>query len=89
MPKKEIDRRQPPDPAAAVRRARQSGRSRARRPDWNQASHVQPPEGAPNVLLVLIDDAGFRQSEHVRRSDPDPELHSAGGERACATTAFT
>ena len=24
-----------------------------------QASHVQPPEGAPNVLLVLIDDAGF------------------------------
>ena len=28
-------------------------------PDWSQASHVQPPEGAPNVLLVLIDDAGF------------------------------
>jgi arylsulfatase len=28
-------------------------------PDWNQAAHVQSPEGAPNVLLVLIDDAGF------------------------------
>ena len=28
-------------------------------PDWNQAAHVTPPEGAPNVLLVLIDDAGF------------------------------
>src|SRR6187397_2951216 len=28
-------------------------------PDWNQATHVAPPEGAPNVLLVLIDDAGF------------------------------
>ena len=28
-------------------------------PDWNQAMHVEPPEGAPNVLLVLIDDAGF------------------------------
>ena len=28
-------------------------------PDWNQAAHVRPPEGAPNVLLVLIDDAGF------------------------------
>ena len=27
--------------------------------DWNQAAHVEPPEGAPNVLLVLIDDAGF------------------------------
>jgi len=28
-------------------------------PDWNQAVHVTPPDGAPNVLLVLIDDAGF------------------------------
>jgi arylsulfatase A-like enzyme len=29
------------------------------RPDWSQIAHVEPPEGAPNVLLVLIDDAGF------------------------------
>ncbi len=29
------------------------------KPDWNQAAQVAPPEGAPNVLLVLIDDAGF------------------------------
>src|SRR4029078_9311368 len=29
-------------------------------PDWNQATHVEPPGGAPNVLLVLLDDAGFR-----------------------------
>lgn len=28
-------------------------------PDWSQIGHVTPPEGAPNVLLVLIDDAGF------------------------------
>jgi arylsulfatase A-like enzyme len=28
-------------------------------PDWSQASRVAPPDGAPNVLLVLIDDAGF------------------------------
>src|SRR5262245_19107464 len=28
-------------------------------PDWNQAAHVQPPQDATNVLLVLIDDAGF------------------------------
>lgn len=27
--------------------------------DWHQAAHVRPPDGAPNVLLVLIDDAGF------------------------------
>lgn len=28
-------------------------------PDWSQIGHIAPPEGAPNVLLVLIDDAGF------------------------------
>ncbi len=28
-------------------------------PDWNLIGHPTPPEGAPNVLLVLIDDAGF------------------------------
>ena len=29
------------------------------RPDWAHIASVRPPEGAPNVLLVLIDDAGF------------------------------
>ena len=28
-------------------------------PDWNLIGHPAPPDGAPNVLLVLIDDAGF------------------------------
>jgi arylsulfatase A-like enzyme len=28
-------------------------------PDWNLIGHPIPPAGAPNVLLVLIDDAGF------------------------------
>ncbi|MGH8869882.1 MAG: arylsulfatase [Actinomycetes bacterium] len=28
-------------------------------PDWATIGHVHAPEGAPNVLLVLIDDAGF------------------------------
>jgi len=28
-------------------------------PDWNLIGHAEPPAGAPNVLLVLIDDAGF------------------------------
>jgi arylsulfatase A-like enzyme len=28
-------------------------------PDWNQIEHPRPPAGAPNVLLVIIDDAGF------------------------------
>ena len=28
-------------------------------PGWEQIGHVEPPEGSPNVLVVLIDDAGF------------------------------
>ncbi len=28
-------------------------------PDWNLIGHPIPPAGSPNVLLVLIDDAGF------------------------------
>ena len=28
-------------------------------PDWGELGHVEAPDGAPNVLLVLIDDAGF------------------------------
>ena len=29
------------------------------KPDWEAIGHVEAPDGAPNVLLVLIDDAGF------------------------------
>jgi arylsulfatase A-like enzyme len=28
-------------------------------PGWEQIGHVRPPDDAPNVLVVLIDDAGF------------------------------
>jgi arylsulfatase A-like enzyme len=28
-------------------------------PDWGIIEPVKPPEGAPNILLILIDDAGF------------------------------
>ena len=28
-------------------------------PDWNFVAPISAPEGAPNVLLVLTDDAGF------------------------------
>src|SRR5262245_13988824 len=31
-------------------------------PDWAAIGHVSAPDGAPNVLLVLIDDAGFGNS---------------------------
>ena len=32
------------------------------RPDWGLIGHVAPPEGAPDVLVVLIDDAGVRSA---------------------------
>ena len=45
--------------------------------DWTINMTPSPPEGAPNVLLVLIDDAGLRQSVDVRRARLDAE-HDAG-----------
>ncbi len=32
-------------------------------PDWTIVMNPKPPEGAPNVLIVLIDDAGFGNPE--------------------------
>jgi arylsulfatase len=32
-------------------------------PDWSLIGRSTPPDGAPNVLLVLIDDAGFGNPE--------------------------
>ncbi|MGH2936758.1 MAG: arylsulfatase [Solirubrobacterales bacterium] len=29
------------------------------KPDWDLIGHVDAPDGAPNVLVILIDDAGF------------------------------
>ena len=41
-----------------------------------------PPEGAPNVLIVLLDDVGLRGGEHVRGSVPDADRGPAGGGRS-------
>ena len=30
---------------------------------------IRPPEGAPNVLVILIDDCGFGAVERFRRAD--------------------
>ena len=38
---------------------RSGARSTRRSPDWTINMTPSPPEGAPNVLLVLLDDAGF------------------------------
>ena len=35
------------------------------------APRIVPPKGAPNVLLIITDDSGFRRAEHLRRRHPD------------------
>ena len=35
---------------------------------------VRPPQDAPNVLVVLIDDVGLRRQQRLRRAVPDPQL---------------
>ena len=42
---------------------------------------LRPPKGAPNVLIILIDDAGFGSVERLRRPLPDAERGKAGGGR--------
>ena len=39
---------------------------------------LRPPAGAPNVLIVLIDDAGFGVLERVRRPVPDADGRAPG-----------
>ena len=39
---------------------------------------VKAPAGAPNVVIVLIDDIGFGAAEHLRRPDPDADARPAG-----------
>ena len=43
---------------------------------------LRPPAGAPNVLVVLIDDAGFGCCQCVRRPVPDPDGRAPGRRRA-------
>ena len=40
-----------------------------------------PPSGAPNVLIVLLDDVGFGASSVVRWAVPDPDRGAAGRRR--------
>src|ERR1035438_800446 len=47
-----------PDPSFAGSAGRTIGDSV---PDWDIIGDAGPPAGAPNILLVLIDDAGFGQ----------------------------
>ena len=57
-------------------------------PDWAQIGHIEPPEGAPNVLLVLIDDAGFG-NPGTFGGPVDTPTTPAWPTPGCATTAST
>ena len=46
---------------------------------------VVPPKGAPNVLLIMTDDVGFRRAEHVRRRHSHAGAGPHRQARACAT----
>ena len=49
--------------------------------DWTIVPGPKAPEDAPNVLICLIDDAGFGQPDTFggRSSTPEPDARPAGG----------
>ena len=47
-------------------------------PDWNLIGHPVPPTDAPNVLLVLIDDAGFGNPSTFGGPIQTPNLTRSG-----------
>ena len=57
-------------------------------PDWNLIGHPVPPAGAPNVLLVLIDDAGFGNPSTFGGPIQSPNLTRVAG-AVSATTVST
>jgi hypothetical protein len=46
--------------------------------DWPK--NPTPPAGAPNIVVILLDDVGFGPDKHIRRSGADP-----GVGQACST----
>ena len=48
------------------------------KPDWGLAQPVRPPKGAPNVLVVLIDDAGFGNASTFGGPVATPNLTRLG-----------
>ncbi len=49
-------------------------------PDWGVTRAVRPPEDAPNILLILIDDAGFGNPSTFGGPVNTPNLSRAAGE---------
>jgi arylsulfatase len=53
--------------------------------DWGLIGHVKPPPGAPNILLVLIDDAGFGNPSTFGGLSP-PRIVTGWPHKVCGTT---
>jgi len=51
-------------------------------PDWEELGHVELPDGAPNVLAVLIDDAGFGMTVSLART-------AGSSTSTCASSGIT
>ena len=49
-------------------------------PDWAMIPGPEAPDGAPNVLVVLIDDAGFGAIETYGGPVAEPQLHAGPGD---------
>ena len=84
---------QPPRRLAVVAAAGFSlqGAGRPHLPDFDPATFpqiVRPPKGAPNIVLILLDDAGFGQFSTFGGGVSSPNMESSR-RRACATTAST
>jgi hypothetical protein len=54
-------------------------------PDWGLIGHVKHPAEAPNVLLVLIDDAGASATPPRSAAPLLPRLTTGWRRRGCGT----
>ena len=70
----------PPDPAFGGVIKERASESKAWWPP-----RVVPPKGAPNVLLIMTDDAGLRRAGHLRRRRPHPCPGSHRRTAGCVT----
>ena len=67
-------------------------------PDWEPYAQPVPPEDAPNVLYIILDDVGLlgdgvvrgpdRDAEHQAHRRPRPALHELPHDGALLTDAF-
>jgi hypothetical protein len=61
----------PPTPSASV-----AGRTMQESVCKRLVEPRRLPAGSPNILIVLIDDAGPRPAVHIRRRSPNPDVGS-------------